>query len=144
MGINFWFFLRENSNNCRIWSCYGKHHTTMVSYGTLVQEEIIDLSLRNNFFIIWLCGGVIKAEQGQFEQTSPRLPVDINGSKHFPIEIGSSSIYIYYKVEIHNITQASTKRQLLQKRKLMENCIGKQIWRLFFDDLFLFWYDYSF
>ena len=67
----------------------------MVYYGTLVQEEIIDLSLRNNFFIIWLCGGVIKAEQGQLEQTSPRLPVDINGSKHFPIEIGSSSIYIY-------------------------------------------------
>ena len=45
----------------------------------------------------------MKLEQGQLEQTSLRLPIDINGSKHMLIEIGSSSIYIYYKVEIHNI-----------------------------------------
>lgn len=45
----------------------------------------------------------MRAEEGQLEQTSLRLPIDINGSKHMPIEIGPSSVYIYYKVEIHNI-----------------------------------------
>lgn len=68
-------------------------------------------------------------------RTGTMGPVDINGSKDLPIKIGSSSVYIYHKVKIHFKKLFKTNSELQRQANLTP---------IFFDDLFLFRYIYSF